>query len=397
MIEQLGAYPLFLGVETSAWSLADFIQAAHNAKALGCTSLLVKIADGGNIWYANGVGWQKVLDTINAQGIRAIPYTYCYGDKFGAIQTEIAILQAAMRYAGIVIADMEEEFNGQDGWAATVTNALQPVPGIFGVTTWADPNLQDWNGVLTALKPCVNFWLPQVYSDYLASVYHTQYDPSGIPYYPILNLGTDAGPNDPVAIARTANSPIVGFWEYTPAMGAYNAIVKQIIKEHGVIMPIPNGWHYDANSNTLTPPNSKFVVTGNFAKKILSLPSWDANNVPIENAVQVPQCEVHVHPPQSGIRQLFSEAEMLDIPSRNYIGLGAIGYEVAACYNLIASLETQIAALKAQLSAVPLVAEVVTPLQALLANATLLEQEVSSALETQKVTAQHIIDKVQGK
>ncbi len=224
-IEYLGTSPLFLGVETAIWSLAQFQTAARTAKTLGITALLVKIADGGNVWYANSGGWQKVLDTVKAEGIHALPYTYCYGNKFGAIQSEINILIAAMHYSGVVVADMEAEYNGQVSWAQTVCTALKPVSGVFGVTTWADPQLQNWHGVLSALAPCVNFWLPQVYSNYLASVYHAQFDPYGLPYYPVLNLGTDAGPNDILAIARQANSPIIGYWEYT-AIGAYASIVK---------------------------------------------------------------------------------------------------------------------------------------------------------------------------
>jgi len=402
MIAQLGAYPLFLGVETGGWSLATFQQAARTAKAIGFTALFVKIADGGNVWYSGN--WQQVLESINAEGIHAIPYTYCYGNKFGAIESEINILKAAMEHSGIVVADMEVEMNSQEGWAALYTNALKPVSGLFGVTTWADPNLQAWNGVLEALRPCVNFWLPQVYSNYLASVYHAQYDPYGLPYYPILNLGTDAGANDPLSIAKSANSPVIGFWEYQAAISTWEPIAKEIIALHPTItiqekppMPIPANWHYDAATGTLTTPNSKYVVTGDFAKKLLSLPAWNATNVPLENAVHVNQCELHVHPPQAGIRQIFAESMLLDIPGRGVVA-SALGYEVAACYNVIASLEAQVAALKKAATPPTSGASVaITPLQALIANATLLEQEVVQALDVQKVTAQHVIDMISGK
>jgi hypothetical protein len=229
MIEQLGTSPLFLGVETGNWTLADFETAARNAHALGCTSLLVKIADGGNLWHSGIGGWQKVLDTVSSTGVRGIPYMYNYGDKFNAIQTEIGILTAAMQHSGIAIADMEVEMNDETKWGTVYADALKPIKGIFGVTTWADPELQNWHGVLAALAPAVNFWLPQVYSDYLASVYHAQFDPYGLPYYPVLNLGTDAGANNIVQIAKESNSPVVGFWEYEPAIGAYAVTVKEIV------------------------------------------------------------------------------------------------------------------------------------------------------------------------
>jgi len=230
MLDILGHVPLFLGVETDNWTLDDFTAAAHHAKTLGCTSLLIKIADGGNLWYGGLQGWPHVFTAVNAVGIHAIPYTYCYGNTYGALTTEITILTDALRHSGIVIADMEEQYDGQAGWAQTVCNAVKPVPGIFGVTTWANPNDHRWQGVLSALKPCVNFWMPQVYSDNLARVYHAQYDPYDRPYYPVLNLGVLPGTtNDILAIAKSAKSPIIALWEYGPAMNAYTSVTKHIV------------------------------------------------------------------------------------------------------------------------------------------------------------------------
>ena len=148
-LQYLGPVPLFLGTETATWGLADFETAARSAKALGVTSLLIKIADGVLIWYSGIGGWQHVLDTVKAI-LPAIPYTYCYGNAFGALSNEIDILAAAMRYSGIAVADMEIPWNGRADWGAQVTAALGPVPGIFGVTTWADPEKQNWRDVISA-------------------------------------------------------------------------------------------------------------------------------------------------------------------------------------------------------------------------------------------------------
>jgi hypothetical protein len=227
-IQQLGTVVLFCGTETANWSLDQFKQAANNARSMGISALLVKVADGGNLWYSAIGGWKTVLDTINQSGIVAIPYTYSYGNRFGAITSEIAILSDAMRYTGIVVADLEVEWNGQVGWAQQMSAALSPIPGLFGVTTWADPQLQNWNGVLAALKPCVNFWLPQVYSDYLAAGYHAQFDPLQLPYFPVLNLGSDVGPNNIMGIAQNAHSPLIALWEYQ-SVAAYASTVKAIV------------------------------------------------------------------------------------------------------------------------------------------------------------------------
>src|SRR5947209_11224765 len=102
-IDYLGTSPLFFGVETAGWGLEQFETAACVARELGITSLLIKIADGGNIWYDGIGGWQKVLDKVKPI-IKAVAYTYSYGDRFNALQDEIAILSTVMTTEGIVIA-----------------------------------------------------------------------------------------------------------------------------------------------------------------------------------------------------------------------------------------------------------------------------------------------------
>lgn len=223
--QYLGIAPLFIGIESANWNLTQFRQATTLAKSIGITSVLVKIADGANIWYGNLGGWQKVLATIKLAGLPAIPYSYSYGNTYGALSPEINILIAAMRQNGVVIADMELEYNGQITWAQQVCNALKPVPGAFGVTTWADPQLQNWNGVLATLKPCVNFWLPQVYTSFLSSFYHAQFDQYGLPYYPVLDLSSR---DNNLSIAATANSPIIAFWEYQQ-LSTNSTLIKTII------------------------------------------------------------------------------------------------------------------------------------------------------------------------
>ena len=233
-IHQLGPVALFLGIETETWSLAQFQQAAAAAKALGISSLLIKIADGGKPpWYGSLGGWKAVLSAVNQTGILAIPYTFCYGDLFGALDAEISTLIAAMEYCGLVVADIEATWGGHSDWAQRMSAALGPVPGLFGVTTLADPlpPMQNLGVVLNALKPSTNFWLPQVYSDYLGSVYHAQFDPLQLPYFPVLNLGTDFGSNDVMQIAQNAKSPVIVLWEYQAAIGAYANTVKSLVAQ----------------------------------------------------------------------------------------------------------------------------------------------------------------------
>ena len=215
-IDYLGQMPLFVGVESQYWQLAQFQNAASRAKALGISSLLIKVGEAGSLWYGSIGGWQKVLSTIAAVGVKAVPYYY--SDGGGVLASEIAALTTVMKAAGIVIADMEIQYNDdahddQVHWAQQVNAALLPVPGIFGVCTWGDPAEQNWQHVMAALAPCTNFWMPQVYSDYLASVYKTQYAGYS-PVYPAFDLAGDFGPNNIVANVRAAQSPIIALWEY---------------------------------------------------------------------------------------------------------------------------------------------------------------------------------------
>jgi hypothetical protein len=226
-IDYLGATPLFLGPETFAWNLAQFEAAANAAKALGITSLVIKIADGTNRWYGGASGWQQRRSVVKPI-INAVAYTFCYGDKFGAMQEEVTILSDTMTTDGIVIAQMEGEFDGRDDWAEQVREALLPVPGLFGVWTWADPSLHKWLCVLAKLQPCVSFWMPIVFTDFLAQQYHMQFAPFISPSYPILSLGSDFGPNNVIKNASEANSPIIALWKFPQVLDS-PAIVQAIV------------------------------------------------------------------------------------------------------------------------------------------------------------------------
>ena len=245
---------LFIGVESQAWPLSQFHEAANKAKALGISTLIIKIADGTNVWYGELGGWQKVFDTIKSESILPIPYIYSYGDTFGGLQLEIAIIKQAMATSGIVITDMEAQWNGQDSWASTVCEDLKDAPGIFTVTTWADPEWQKWQSVMGNLKECVDIWMPQAYSDTLAGMYKKQF--AGLNTIPVLNLGTDFGPNDVLQNAKDAQSQTIALWEYQSAIGDYASTVKEIV----AMSKVPAGWSDDGQ--TLRGPNNEPVVLG---------------------------------------------------------------------------------------------------------------------------------------
>lgn len=348
--DRLGSTPLFLGVETQYWSLAQFQQATQAAKALGVTSLLVKVADGTSEWYGGINGRQQVLNAVIQAGLPAIPYTYCYGDTFGGLQGEIALLASIMQQNGIVIADMEAEFNGQVAWAQSVCNALKPVSGAFSVTTWADPNQQNWQGVLNALAPCVDFWLPQVYSNFLASVYQAQFAPYGRPFYPILNLGTDFGANDIIQIAATANKSIIGFWEYQAAITTHASIVQQLATQTnggGSMSGVPQGWHYDDTTKILTASNG-IQVTNGFAQWILTH-DWAADDLPRMGAIGINPVEIGNPALGGGTVQPFNKS-ILVWTAKTGVYPMYVGKEYIALYQLLSKIQIDLKSAQSQVA-----------------------------------------------
>lgn len=212
---------LFLGVDTINWNLTQFTQAAQFAKTHKIDTLMVKVADGGNTWYNGISGWQDIKKAIQAQGVGAIPYTYSYGNKYGALSTEINLLKAYIADSGVVCADMEVEWNGCIDWAETLCAAMLPVPGIFLVSTWGNPVEQNWSGVIQALNPCVNAYMPQMYTNYLASCWHEYGALGAACIAPTVMIGNDFGPNDPVAITAATHSQghtAISIWYYDLAV-----------------------------------------------------------------------------------------------------------------------------------------------------------------------------------
>lgn len=104
-----GQHLLFLGTSTASWSIAQFQQAAQFAKAHGIDALVLKIADGTYRWYGGLSGYQAIKAAIQTEGVGVIPYTYSYGNKYNALDSEIDILISYMQDSGVVVADMEVE------------------------------------------------------------------------------------------------------------------------------------------------------------------------------------------------------------------------------------------------------------------------------------------------
>ncbi len=347
-IAYLGVLPLFIGVESESWSYGQFTDVTIRAKSVGATSLLVKVADGTDVWYGGINGVKNVLSTIKTAGLNAIPYTYCYGNTYGGLTGEINILSTLLSNFGIAIADIETEFNNQPSWAASMNLTLSKVPGILGITTWANPNQQQWQNVLTELKPCVNFWLPQVYTDYLASIYKTQYNQFAVTYYPVLNLGTDFGPNNVGKIAIDATSEVLALWEYAAAVSSYSEIVMRLSQLfNNTKMTIPSGWQYDQVKKVLTAPNS-IQVTDGFCQWILAN-AWDSDNFPLSAAVGLSPVEVGNQSLGGGVVQPFRKKVLVWTTKANVYEMW-VGQEYMALYKERKDLQTQLSAAQTQIT-----------------------------------------------
>jgi hypothetical protein len=215
-----GQHLLFLGVNTMGWSFAQFAQAAQFAKAHDVSSLLLKVADGAYHWYGGMDGYRVRRDIMKGIGVGVIPYIYSYGNKYNVLDAEIDILTSFMQEDGIVCMDAEQEWNGQVAWAQHLCGRMQGL-GTFLVSTWADPSLQNWQGVLQALNPCVSAYMPQQYSDYLGTFWPEFANAGAACLQPTLDMTQDFGLNDPVALAKAAydqGHTAISIWHYDTAI-----------------------------------------------------------------------------------------------------------------------------------------------------------------------------------
>ena len=165
-----GNTSVWVGNEALNWTIADFTNAAKSIKALGFDSMTVKRADGTSKWYASITQIQSEKSAVEAEGLHYIPFIYCYGPKFGnsQIEGECAILKELAGVANVVQADMETEWNGNVAAAQLFASIMKPMTQPLSVTIVADPTVQNWNGVLAALAPVVNSWVPQYYDTWLS-------------------------------------------------------------------------------------------------------------------------------------------------------------------------------------------------------------------------------------
>lgn len=353
----VGQRSLFLGVDTINWNIAQFQQAARFAKAHGFDCVFVKTGEGTWTWYGGLAGWQNIRKAIQAEGVGAVAYFYSKGNTLGGLDGEIDLLIAYMRADGVVMMDAEVEWNNDIASAQHLCSRMLPVKGTFLVSTWGNPDDQAWAGVIQALNPCVNSYLPQQYTNYLASCWQ-QYGAAGAAcIMPTVMMTGDFGANDPVAITRAARQQghaAMSVWYYDTAT-ANTGLLDQIVAafpgttsqspQGGTSMGIPVGWK-DSNS-VLTAPNGVLVKAG-FRDYILSH-AWDGQNLPLSSEQGLSPLELSNPALGGGTRQLFRWSA-LEWTSKSGVFESWVGQELAAALNLLHSTQAALATLNLKIA-----------------------------------------------
>lgn len=260
--KKVGQKMLFVGLESFGWSVADYTKAAQNARALGFDTLIFKAADGTNRWY-NGIGdLVAKRQACLVQGMGCMFYTYMYGPRFGSqqVQIEASIAKEICdNCGGLVVLDMEVEWNGQEGAAGLLASYLKNFNGDILVTTWADPVEQNWIGVLKQLAPYVSAWLPQVYSNFLDTAEQEYQKDASIDLtkvFPVLDIADLFANSNPISILADAvkrGQESFAIWEYGAMLSNVN-LVKTLL---GLL---PKSV-LNLSGPASTPPSSSPVVT----------------------------------------------------------------------------------------------------------------------------------------
>ena len=231
MHQLFGNTAVWVGNEALNWQISDFTAAAKNIKAMGGTSMVPKRADGATKWYKSVAQIQAEKAAVNAEGLAYVPFIYAYGPKFGDanITNECNVLKELAGAAGAIQADMEGEWNGNVTAATNFCSQMENMPQPLSVTILGDPAVQNWNGVISALAPCVDSWVPQWYDTSLSK--------SALPadcacVQPGVDITNEYGANDPLNIAKPYST--VFLWEYETAL-ANMSLSQAIASRNGPV------------------------------------------------------------------------------------------------------------------------------------------------------------------
>jgi len=217
----LGRCTLFVGVESYSWGESYFQTVRDFCLSHGIDGIFVKVFDGPNEWYRQGndfAAYHRILSPLHI-----VPYGFCYGYGAGSdLQVEINLIEKYMNAYGVCCADIEGHWdnnpiasNGQT-WSHLMNDRLAKNANQFFISCFANPIDHRQSDVVKTLLPCVNAWLPQVYTNYLENVYRSQWAAMGVDcVFPTFHMGDEFGPNDTIAAVKSSASALNrSLWEY---------------------------------------------------------------------------------------------------------------------------------------------------------------------------------------
>lgn len=237
----MGRVVLFVANEAKGLDAAALAGVARQSRVLGVDTLCVKRADGGIKWYGTPGQLEAEYKAVTAAGCGYVPMIYEYGPRFGTkqIDAEVSVIlemteaiSQARGAEGFIIGDKEIEYNNQPSAAHHFADLMIGKPGLYGLTTWADPDQQLWDQVVSALLPVVNGWIPQAYNNWLSAQISEDIRLGELNIQPAIDLSQEFGANNQYAIASQAKGrgeSAIWLWEYT-LMQAQRQLVQNLAR-----------------------------------------------------------------------------------------------------------------------------------------------------------------------
>lgn len=203
---------LFIGTESFKWGPANFDPPIALCKKYRITGLLVKayeITQG--LWYGGMSGFDAIYKHITGAGLECVPYGFFYGGAGLPSEANIGLL--FMQKYGRFCMDSESAFDGQSAWGQKLASIWSGHPGELWVSTWANPADHKWLGIIEALRPHVQVWMPQVYSDKLAGMALAQW-PKVQSIQPTVGIVGDGDVNAGALHVNMFGGTDLSIWEY---------------------------------------------------------------------------------------------------------------------------------------------------------------------------------------
>lgn len=221
--QKIGKKILYVGTECRTWQVTDFAKCAKNARAMGFDTICPKRLDGTIKWYSTAGHLQLERQAVLSEGCGYLPLAYSYAPVFDTVAAEVAAWQEIANVNdGLVMVDMEDQWNGQVGFATSLANALSGFKGDIIVTTWGDPKEQSWMQIINILNSRVSAWSPQQYTNWLAAQESAEWGAEEAKVFPSIDItgeyGSADNPLTNIKQAITNKHPTLVVWEYSAAI-----------------------------------------------------------------------------------------------------------------------------------------------------------------------------------